>query len=79
MGKVAKEDVLPTNYEVLQRELPVLDVMTTQPRPAHLGGRAQRIGSEGGRLATRRRSSTRKTNLPKTADVHERRRGHRRR
>jgi glucose/arabinose dehydrogenase len=28
LGKVAKEDVLPTNYEVLQRELPVLDVMT---------------------------------------------------
>jgi glucose/arabinose dehydrogenase/lysophospholipase L1-like esterase len=25
---VAKEDILPTNYEVLQRELPVLDVMT---------------------------------------------------
>jgi glucose/arabinose dehydrogenase len=24
----AKEDILPTNYEVLQRELPVLDVMT---------------------------------------------------
>ena len=24
----AKEDVLPTNYEVLQRELSVLDVMT---------------------------------------------------
>jgi glucose/arabinose dehydrogenase len=28
MGKVAKEDILPTNYEVLQRELPVLDIMT---------------------------------------------------
>ena len=27
-GKVRKEDILPTNYEVLQRELPVLDVMT---------------------------------------------------
>jgi hypothetical protein len=24
----AKEDILPTNYEVLQRELPILDVMT---------------------------------------------------
>ena len=28
MGKVAKEDILPTNYEVLQRELPILDIMT---------------------------------------------------
>ena len=28
MNKVAKEDVLPSNYEVLQRELPILDVMT---------------------------------------------------
>ena len=28
MGKVAKEDMLPTNYDVLQRELPVLDIMT---------------------------------------------------
>ena len=27
-AKTPKEDVLPTNYEVLQRELPVLDVMT---------------------------------------------------
>jgi glucose/arabinose dehydrogenase/lysophospholipase L1-like esterase len=28
VGKVRKEDVLPNNYEVLQRELPVLDIMT---------------------------------------------------
>ena len=28
MGTVAKEDILPTNYEVLQRELPILDIMT---------------------------------------------------
>jgi glucose/arabinose dehydrogenase len=28
LAKTPKEDVLPTNYEVLQRELPVLDVMT---------------------------------------------------
>ena len=28
LSKTAKEDVLPTNYEVLQRELPILDVMT---------------------------------------------------
>ena len=28
MAKAAKEDVLPTNYDVLQRELPILDVMT---------------------------------------------------
>jgi glucose/arabinose dehydrogenase len=28
LGKVSKEDVLPRNYDVLQRELPVLDVMT---------------------------------------------------
>ena len=27
-AEVAKEDILPTNYDVLQRELPVLDVMT---------------------------------------------------
>ena len=26
--KTPKEDVLPTNYDVLQRELPILDVMT---------------------------------------------------
>ena len=38
-AKTPKEDVLPTNYEVLQRELPILDVMTGEPRPAHLGGR----------------------------------------
>jgi glucose/arabinose dehydrogenase len=28
-ASVAKEDVLPTNYDVLQRELPMLDVMTS--------------------------------------------------
>jgi glucose/arabinose dehydrogenase len=28
LAKVAKEDILPSNYEVLQRELPILDVMT---------------------------------------------------
>jgi len=28
MATVRKEDILPTNYEVLQRELPILDVMT---------------------------------------------------
>ena len=28
MGKVAKEDILPTNYDVLQRELPILDILT---------------------------------------------------
>jgi glucose/arabinose dehydrogenase len=28
-AKVKKEDILPTNYEVLQAELPVLDVMTS--------------------------------------------------
>ena len=28
LGKTPKEDVLPTNYEVLQRELPILDVLT---------------------------------------------------
>jgi glucose/arabinose dehydrogenase/lysophospholipase L1-like esterase len=28
MEKVAKDDILPSNYEVLQRELPVLDIMT---------------------------------------------------
>jgi azurin len=28
VAKAAKEDILPTNYEVLQRELPILDVMT---------------------------------------------------
>ena len=28
MAKVAKEDVLPTNYETLQREVSILDVMT---------------------------------------------------
>jgi glucose/arabinose dehydrogenase len=28
MDKIAKEDILPTNYEVLQRELPMLDQMT---------------------------------------------------
>ena len=28
MGTVAKEDILPTNYDVLQRELPILDIMT---------------------------------------------------
>jgi glucose/arabinose dehydrogenase len=27
-AKIPKQDVLPTNYEVLQRELPVLDVLT---------------------------------------------------
>ena len=27
-AKAAKEDVLPSNYDVLQRELPILDVMT---------------------------------------------------
>ena len=27
-AKVPKEDVLPTNYDVLQRELPILDVLT---------------------------------------------------
>ncbi len=27
-AKTAKEDVLPSNYDVLQRELPILDVMT---------------------------------------------------
>jgi glucose/arabinose dehydrogenase len=29
MAKVAKEDVLPSNYDVLQRELPMLDIMTS--------------------------------------------------
>ena len=28
LAKVPKEDILPTNYDVLQRELPILDVMT---------------------------------------------------
>ena len=28
LAKTPKEDVLPTNYDVLQRELPILDVMT---------------------------------------------------
>jgi glucose/arabinose dehydrogenase len=28
LAKTPKEDILPTNYDVLQRELPVLDVMT---------------------------------------------------
>jgi glucose/arabinose dehydrogenase/azurin len=28
-SKTAKEDILPSNYEVLQRELPALDMMTT--------------------------------------------------
>ena len=28
MAGVAKEDILPTNYDTLQRELPILDVMT---------------------------------------------------
>ena len=28
LSKTPKEDVLPTNYEVLQRELPILDLMT---------------------------------------------------
>jgi glucose/arabinose dehydrogenase/lysophospholipase L1-like esterase len=29
MAGVSKEDILPTNYDVLQRELPMLDVMTS--------------------------------------------------
>jgi glucose/arabinose dehydrogenase/azurin/lysophospholipase L1-like esterase len=29
LAGVAKDDILPTNYDVLQRELPVLDAMTT--------------------------------------------------
>jgi glucose/arabinose dehydrogenase len=29
VSKTSKEDILPTNYEVLQRELPILDVMTS--------------------------------------------------
>jgi len=28
-AKVAKDDILPTNYDVLQRELPILDAMTS--------------------------------------------------
>ena len=68
MAGVAKEDVLPTNYEVLQREVSVLDVMTAQSRQAHLGDRA-RAGSEGDdaqgrRLRTRRRSIDAMTNEP---------------
>jgi glucose/arabinose dehydrogenase/lysophospholipase L1-like esterase len=29
VSKTPKEDILPTNYEVLQRELPILDIMTS--------------------------------------------------
>lgn len=35
LAKVGKEDVLPTNYDVLQRELPILDVMTAN-RDRHI-------------------------------------------
>ena len=50
-AKVPKEDILPTNYEVLQRELPMLDVMTRN--------RDRRIWAVArGRTARRRRRST---------------------
>jgi glucose/arabinose dehydrogenase/lysophospholipase L1-like esterase len=35
LAKTAKEDVLPGNYDVLQRELPILDVMTAN-RDRHI-------------------------------------------
>ncbi len=46
--QVAKEDVLPTNYEVLQREVAVLDVMTANRDRA--SGRSRAGGSEGADL-----------------------------
>ena len=56
-----KEDMLPTNYEVLQRELPILDVMTANRDRriwAIARGADRAADLEGRRLATRRRSST---------------------
>jgi glucose/arabinose dehydrogenase len=40
LAKVAKEDVLPSNYDVLQRELPMLDQMTAN-RDRHIWAVAQ--------------------------------------
>ena len=57
---VAKEDVLPSNYDVLQRELAILDEMTAN-RDRRIWAVARGGADlEGRRLRTRRRSSTRK-------------------
>ena len=62
VGPVAKEDILPTNYEVLQREAAVLDVMTANRDAASGRSRARQASRRRTRrstTATRRRSSTR--------------------
>ncbi len=45
LSTVAKDDVLPTNYDVLQRELPVLDVMTAN-RDRHIWAVARGAGQK---------------------------------
>ena len=68
MGKVAKEDILPTNYEVLQRELPILDIMTRN--------RERRIWAiaRGERSSLTRRSTTRRRRRSSTQRRTSRRR-----
>ena len=66
--KFAKEDVLPTNYEVLQREVSVLDVMTGN-RDRRIWAVARGIAIPSQRISrlwtpTRRRSSTRRPTSP---------------
>jgi hypothetical protein len=45
VSKTAKEDILPTNYDVLQRELPILDVMTAN-RDRHIWAVARGAGEK---------------------------------
>ena len=78
----AKEDILPTNYDVLQRELPVLDVMTRN-RDRRIWALAAGTSLQNTDPAvydsTRRRSIDAKTNLPGRAHLPGRRRASSRR
>ena len=59
MASVNKEDVLPSNYDVLQRELPILDLMIAN-RDKRIWAIAGGSGPCRRTTRTRRRSSMRK-------------------